>query len=164
MFVLRFKAKNRGKALRYSLIAALIIFLVIFAVVKNSGAKADTATCDELGEYSVAALTEEQQLDVLRSFGIENAELTESDEITIPEEFNSLTEKYNELQKKIGLDLSPYKGQKAERLIFKYSPGGSGEGYAVLLINDGRLIGGHLTSRVYGDEVRPLTDGKNGTT
>ena len=162
MFVLNFKLKNRGKALRYAVIAALIIMLVIFAVIKNSGSNAGTATCDEIGEYSLKAETEEQRLELLRGFGIENAELTESDEITIPENFNSITEKYNETQKQIGLDLSPYKGQKAQRLT--YSVNGEKASCAVLLVNNGRLIGGHLTNRVYGEGVLPLTGNKNGTT
>lgn len=162
MFVLNFKLKNRGKALRYAVIAALIIMLVIFAVIKNGGSNAGTATCDEIGEYSLKAETEEQRLELLRGFGIENAELTESDEITIPENFNSITEKYNETQKQIGLDLSPYKGQKAQRLT--YSVNGEKASCAVLLVNNGRLIGGHLTNRVYGEGVLPLTGNKNGTT
>ena len=162
MFVLNFKLKNRGKALRYAVIAALIIMLVIFAVIKNGGSNAGTATCDEIGEYSLKAETEEQRLELLRGFGIENAELTESDEITIPENFNSITEKYNETQKQIGLDLSPYKGQKAQRLT--YSLNGEKASCAVLLVNNGRLIGGHLTNRVYGEGVMPLTGNKNGTT
>ncbi len=162
MFVLNFKLKNRGKALRYAVIAALIIMLVIFAVIKNSGSNAGTATCDEIGEYSLKAETEDQRLELLRGFGIENAELTESDEITIPENFNSITEKYNETQKQIGLDLSPYKGQKAQRLT--YSVNGEKASCAVLLVNNGRLIGGHLTNRVYGEGVLPLTGNKNGTT
>ena len=162
MFVLNFKLKNRGKALRYAVIAALIIMLVIFAVIKNGGSNAGTATCDEIGEYSLKAETEEQRLELLRGFGIENAELTESDEITIPENFNSITEKYNETQKQIGLDLSPYKGQKAQRLT--YSLNGDKASCAVLLVNNRRLIGGHLTNRVYGEGVLPLTGNKNGTT
>ena len=162
MFVLNFKIKNRGKALRYTVIVILIIALVIFAVIKNSGSNADTATCDEVGEYSLKAETEEQRLGNLNSFGIENAELEESDEITIPEDFNSITEKYNETQKQIGLDLSPYKGQKAQRLT--YSVNGENASYAVLLVNNGRLIGGHLTNRVYGEGVMPLTGNKNGKT
>ena len=162
MFVLNFKLKNRGKALRYAVIVVLIIMLVIFAVIKNGGSNAGTATCDEIGEYSLKAETEDQRLELLRGFGIENAELTESDEITIPENFNSITEKYNETQKQIGLDLSPYKGQKAQRLT--YSLNGEKASCAVLLVNNGRLIGGHLTNRVYGEGVLPLTGNKNGTT
>ena len=156
MFVLNFKVKNRGKALRNIVIILLIIVLIIFAFARGcSGSKADTATCDEIGEYSLKAETEEQRLDVLRSFKIENAKLTESDEITIPEDFNSVTEKYNEVQKQTGLDLTPYKGQKAQR--FTYSVNAENAAFAVLLVSDGRLIGGHLTNRVYGEGVRPLS-------
>ena len=163
MFVLNFKVKNRGKALRHIFIIFLIVILIVFACLKGcSGSKSDTATCDEIGEYSLKAETEDQRLELLRGFGIENAELTESDEITIPENFNSITEKYNETQKEIGLDLSPYKGQKAQRLT--YSVNGEKASCAVLLVNNGRLIGGHLTNRVYGEGVLPLTGNKNGTT
>lgn len=162
MFVLNFKLKKRGKALRYTIIAVLIIALVIIAVVRNSGSHADIATCDEVGEYSLKAETEEQRIGILHTFGIENAELKESDEITIPEDFNSITEKYNETQKQIGLDLSPYKGQKAQR--FTYSVNGENASYAVLIVNNGCLIGGHLTNRVYGEGVMPLSEINNGKT
>ena len=156
MFVLNFKVKNRGKALRYIFIIILITVLIIFAFVRGcSGSKADTATCDEIGEYSLKAETEEQRIEVLRSFGIKNAELTEYDEITIPEDFNSVTEKYNEIQMQTGLDLTPYKGKKAQR--FTYSVEAENAVCAVLLVNDGKLIGGHLTNRVYGEGVRPLS-------
>lgn len=154
MFVLNLKLKKRIK-IKYILIILAVIAAVIFACIRNGAASADKATCDEAGEYSLAAETEEQRLDILRSFGIENAVLSESAEITIPEDFNSNTENYNELQKQIGLDLSPYKGQKAEKLT--YSLKGENASYAVLLVNNGRLIGGHLTNRVYGERARPLS-------
>lgn len=154
MFVLNFKMKRRKKAWIFALVA-LVLAGVVFAVAKSgSGKSGMTATCDEIGEYSLAAQTEEQRLDILRAFGIESAELTESDEVTIPEDFNSVTEKYNELQKQTGLDLTPYKGKKAERLT--YSLSGKTGGCAVLLISDGKLIGGHVTSREYGDEPKAL--------
>ena len=156
MFVLNYKVKNRGKALRHIFIIFVIVVLIIFAYLRGcSGSKSDTATCDEIGEYSLKAETEEQRLEILRTFGIENAELTESDEITIPEEFNSVTEKYNEIQRQTGLDLTPCKGQKAQR--FTYSVNAENATDAVLLVNEGNLIGGHLTNRVYGEGVRPLS-------
>lgn len=156
MFVLNFKVKNRGKALRHIFIIFSIVIMIVFACLKGcSGSKSDTATCDEIGEYSLKAETEEQRIDILHSFGIENAKLTECDEITIPEDFNSVTEKYNEIQNQTGLDLSPYKGQKAQR--FTYSVEAENASCAVLLVSGGRLIGGHLTNRVYGEGVRPLS-------
>lgn len=156
MFVLNFKVKNRGKALRYFFIVFVIVILIVFVCFRGChGSKSDTATCDEIGEYSLEAETEDDRLEILRTFGIENAELTESDEITVPEDFNSVTEKYNEIQKQTGLDLTPYKGQKAQR--FTYSVNAENASCAVLLVNGGKLIGGHLTNRVYGEGVRPLS-------
>lgn len=157
MFVLNYKVKNRRRFLRSVLIITALFALIIFACAKNcTGSAPNTATCDEVGEYSLAAETEEQRLDILNAFGIENAELTESEEITIPEDFNSVTENYNELQKQIGLDLAPYKGKRAERLI--YSLKGEKASCAVLLVCDGRLIGGHLTNREYGGSAMPLSE------
>lgn len=156
MFVLNYKIKNRGKALRLAIAAVLISVLTIFALLRGcGGSDSVSATCDEIGEYSLKAETEEQRQSILSAFGIENTELCESDEITIPEEFNSLTEEYNEIQKQTGLDLRPYKGQKAQRLTYRVK--GENTVYAVLLINNGRLIGGHLSGRLYGEGVRPLS-------
>lgn len=156
MFVFNYKVKNRGKALRLAIAAILILILTIFALARGCGSSnSGSATCDEIGEYSLKAETEEQRQSILNTFGIENAELSESDEITIPKEFNSLTEEYNEIQKQTGLDLSPYKGQKAQRLTYRAN--GENTVYAVLLINNGKLIGGHLSGRIYGEAVRPLT-------
>lgn len=163
MFVFNYKIKNRGKALRLTITAILILVLIIFALAKGcAGSGSGSATCDEIGEYSLKAETEEQRQNILNTFGIENAALSESDEITIPEEFNSLTEEYNEIQKQTGLDLSPYKGQKAQRLTYLVK--GENAVYAVLLINNGKLIGGHLSGRVYGENVRPLTGLHHGKT
>lgn len=85
--------------------------------------------------------------------------------ITIPCEFNKTYEAYNELQQKSGLDLSMYRGEKAEMLTFPMKS--ESGGFAVLLVHDGRIIGGHLTNGEYGGEMLPLVvfdKDENGTT
>ena len=74
--------------------------------------------------------------------------------VTIPCEFNKTYEAYNELQNRAGLDLSGYRGKKAEMLTFPISSNKADT--AVLLVLDGRVIGGHLTNREYGGEMLPL--------
>ena len=84
--------------------------------------------------------------------------------VTIPCEFKKTYEEYNELQKRSGLDLSRYRGEKAELLTFPVKSDKAG--FASVLVCKGRVIAGHLTNGEYGGEMLPLflkTD-EDGTT
>ncbi len=83
----------------------------------------------------------------------DNAPVTEK-AVTIPDGFNQTYEAYNVLQKHAGLDLSPYKGKRATLMTFQLR--GAAANTAVLLVKDGRVIGGHLTNGEYGSEDLPL--------
>lgn len=89
---------------------------------------------------------------------------TESKKITIPAEFNGVYADYNELQTSAGLDLTPYQGREAQLLSIPLQ--NAEQDYAVLLVCNGNVIGGHLTNGKYGDELKPLPIKKenNGTT
>ena len=65
----------------------------------------------------------------------------------IPSDFGDIYTRYNKLHKPIGLDLSPYKGKEAERVVYKLESGK----LATLLIYRGRVIGGHIASGIYGE-------------
>ena len=69
-------------------------------------------------------------------------------------EFNNTYNKYNDLQKKIGLDLSRYKGRTAEEITYELK--NSETKYAVLLVYENRVIGAHLTNGEYGQSNLPL--------
>ena len=43
---------------------------------------------------------------------------TESEDVTIPDEFDDVYISYNQLQKDAGLDLTPYRGRKGTRYTF----------------------------------------------
>ena len=79
-----------------------------------------------------------------------------TDNVKIPSEFNSHYEKYNDLQQKIGLDLENYKGVTAKRSTYKLEnyENNSKVYYATLLIYENRVIGGHISSNIYGEEYR----------
>ena len=83
----------------------------------------------------------------------------ESKNVTIPLVFSTVYENYNELQKKAGYDLTAYKG--AEAVIYTY-PGGkiksdnNDEYYVNLIVYNGRIIGGDISSRNFYGEMLPL--------
>ena len=67
-------------------------------------------------------------------------------EVLIPEEFSDVYEKYNELQKSQGFDLSGYAGKTATRWTIRITnhPSGEEEVYATLLVVNGKIIGGDV--------------------
>src|SRR5574344_2539051 len=81
-----------------------------FIFFSNGKPAPNFATCDELGKYSLKAETVEEQKDFFLNMGYEIDETTlVSDSVIIPEKFSSIYEKYNNLQKQSGLDLTSYK-------------------------------------------------------
>ncbi len=134
--------------------AAMLAVLVL--VRAGAAGLRDTATCDEVGEYELLARTPGEQRAFLSRFGLDAGEIME-DEVTIPSEFNSVYEDYNELQRRIGLDLTPYKGERVKRLTFELNGSGNDPMYAVLLVREGRVIGGHLSDGCLGSPYRALT-------
>lgn len=62
--------------------------------------------------------------------------------VRIPENFSSIYNEYNEEQKSMGFDLTPYKGKKCTLYTYRAeSAGAEDDTYFELLINSGRIIG-----------------------
>ena len=67
----------------------------------------------------VAAKTNEQRISFLETFGWEvEGEEDEIVEVKIPQEFDDVFEKYNEIQKQQGCDLSKYAGKRCKRYTY----------------------------------------------
>ena len=100
-------------------------------------------------KYSLTAGDADERVAFLRQFGWEvEPEPVEVTEVVIPQEFGEVYQKYNELQKQQGLDLSRFAGKTCKRWVYRVvnypEPGESVR--ATLLIADGRVIGGDLSS------------------
>ncbi len=66
----------------------------------------------------------------------------------IPEEFNSVYEKYNEIQRAQGLNLKRYVNKSCTAYVFKVTNFDyEGEVFATLLIKNGRVIAGDVCSK-----------------
>lgn len=156
MFVYNFKVKPSKKLAVIFAIASLVIGIIcIICMTAVHNKASDTATCDEIGTYSLTAENTSEQCYFLEQFGlVSDPESIQSREIIIPAEFNTVYEEYNNIQKMIGLDLSRYKGKTVQEVRFELK--NSEIKYAVLLIYDEKVIGAHLTNGEYGQSNLPL--------
>lgn len=157
MFVFNLKfcsPKKTGCILAAGAVVVAVICVISMVSIHN-GSVPDVATCDELGSYSLNAENAEEQCRFLNQFGlVADINSADKDNIIIPAHFNLTYEQYNNLQKKVGLDLSRYSGKEAQKIT--YTLKNSKTKYAVLVVYKGRVIGAHLTNGEYGQENLPL--------
>jgi len=98
---------------------------------------------------AVNAVTNEERLEILRSYGYEvDPTPLETEQITIPAEFNDVYEGYNEIQKKNGFDLGRYKGKKATRYSYVVTnyKNSDEDVTANLIFYKNKLIAGDISS------------------
>lgn len=154
MFVFNIKLSRSKKLLRSAALTVAVLTAACAAVSLSAGRRADTATCDEVGAYSLRVKDDGDAKAFLKQFGLNAVQKTGEERVVIPERFNSVYERYNDLQKRVGLDLTRYKGKAALKQTYLLKS--SGSRFAVLLLCDGRVAGGHLTSQDYGGKDLPL--------
>lgn len=97
----------------------------------------------------VSAKTPEERLAYIQSFGWEaTPEPAEVLEVIIPEEFDSVYQQYNSIQKKQGFDLTSFAGKRVKRYSYVVTnyPGATGEIRFNLLIQGDKVIGGDVCS------------------
>lgn len=101
------------------------------------------------GNYSLSAANEVERIGFLEQFGWEcSSEAVYVEEVKIPETFSEEYAKYNEIQLAQGFDLSKHCGERVKLWkyeIFNYPL--SGTVYASILIKDGKVIGGDISSQ-----------------
>ena len=71
-----------------------------------------------------------------------------SGQVKIPDTQSAVYQRYNELQKSQGYDLSQYAGQTVMRYVYKITnyPGATDPVYATVLAFKGQIIGGDVTN------------------
>ena len=82
----------------------------------------------------------------------------ESGQVRIPSETTEVFERYNQLQKQQGYDLTKYAGKSAMRYVYKINnfPGATDPVYATILIYKNEIIGGDITDTSPGGKVQSL--------
>ena len=96
-------------------------------------------------QTTVSCKTAEERVNYINSLGFETDSSEKSKEIIIPTRFNDVYNKYNEIQKKQGLDLAEYKGKTAVMYTYHVTNYGDNDNViANLIVFDGQLIGADL--------------------
>ena len=83
---------------------------------------------------------------------------TESGQVRIPETMTEVFDRYNNLQKSQGYDLSAYAGKTVMRYVYKVEnfPNAAEPVYATVLVYKNQIIGGDITDTSAGGKVQAL--------
>ena len=119
-------------------VAAVVIALIL--LLGNASDAADTA--------APAVSGNDARVEFLKGFGWEvAASPTESGQVKIPEQPSDVFDRYNQLQKSQGYDLTQYAGKTVMRYVYKVTnyPGATDPVYATVLVYKNQIIGGDIT-------------------
>ena len=144
MFVCTLKASG----LKFFAVVALSVSLLATAIGILPAVSAASDVASVTTDFRNIS-TEEEMVEFLKQFGHEvETKAVKTLEIDIPEEFNSVFEKYNEIQRAQGLNLKRYAGKDATAYVFKVNNYEyEGEVFATLFIRNGRVIAGDISSK-----------------
>lgn len=146
MFIFSIKTSKR-KLITHTVIIASLVALaaILFFSLKTNDKE---AVCP-MGKYNLYVKDNDDRIEFLSQFGWEtSSEPTEITTVTIPAEFNSTYEKYNDIQRDQGLDLSKYQEKTCTRYtyqILNYKDDSQGVRANILVLND-KVIGGDVSS------------------
>ncbi len=134
------------------LVIAAVAALVMSAILLLGGGEDDsTAT----GAPQVS--NNDARVQFLKDFGWEvTTSPTETSQVKIPEESTEVFDRYNNLQKSQGYDLSDYAGKTVMRFVYKINnyPGSTEPVYATLLVYKNKVIGGDVTDTAAKGQIR----------
>ena len=128
-----------------------IIAAVIAGILWITGGDEDVTTA------APSVGTNEGRVKFLQDFGWEvAASPVESSQVKIPKETSEVFERYNNLQKSQGYDLSRYAGKNVMRFVYKITnyPGATEPVYATLLVHKDQVIGGDITDTAAKGQIR----------
>lgn len=101
--------------------------------------------------------TNDGRVKFLRDFGWQvAASPVESSQVKIPKETTEVFDRYNQLQKSQGYDLTQYAGKNVMRFVYKIEnyPGAKEPVYATLLVYKNQVIGGDITDTAAKGQIR----------
>ena len=138
MMVMTAKVDMKKIALILGAIAAGIIGIVLLF-----GGSSDAQTTS-----APAGSNNDARVKFLQSFGWDvESSPAESSQVRIPENTSEVFDRYNQLQKANGYDLSKLAGKNAMRYVYKINnyPGATDPVYATVLVHKNAIVGGDVT-------------------
>ena len=148
MMVMTAKVDLKKIALILGAVAAVILGLILLFGGDHTQTTAATPVSNN-----------EQRVQFLESLGWEvAASPAESGQVRIPETATELFDRYNQLQKQQGYDLSTYAGKNVMRYVYKVEnfPDATEPVYATVLVYKNQIIGGDITDTSAGGKVQGI--------
>ncbi len=145
MYIVSFRL-DKKKLLGIAAALCLIIAVVCVVVPRQAS---DVLSSN----VSNSAKSVEEHIAFLNAYGYDVSEKpVQIQEIVIPEEFSSEYEKYNELQKLSGFDLSKYKSYRVKKYTYKVLnyEDSTDEVVANVIVYNNKVIGGDISSTTLG--------------
>ena len=137
MMVMTAKVDMKKTAILLGAIAAVIIAIIMFF----GGSDAQTTSAP-------AVSGNDARVKFLKDFGWDvSSSPTESGQVRIPEQTSEVFDRYNQLQKSQGYDLSKLAGKNAMRYVYQINnyPGATDPVYATVLVYKNQIVGGDVT-------------------
>ena len=133
------------------ILAAVLVAVVGLVMLLGGGDSSPTVSTGVANNDARVAFLKEFGWDVTTS-------PVESGQVRIPSESNEVFDRYNELQKSQGYDLSKFAGKTVMRYVYKINnyPGAKEPVYATLLIYKNQVIGGDVTDTSAKGTIRGL--------
>lgn len=122
--------------------AAVVVAIAALVILLGGGRKSSpTATTN--------VSNNDARVEFLKNFGWDvTTSPAESSQVRIPEKSSEVFDRYNEMQKQQGYDLTQYAGKTVMRYVYKVNnyPGAIEPVYATLLVHKNQVIGGDITN------------------
>lgn len=123
------------------IILGVIAALIVGCILIFGGNEADEPAATNVADN-------DSRIAFLHSFGWQvSTSPVSSGQVKIPDTQSAVYQRYNELQKSQGYDLTKYAGQTVMRYVYKITnyPGATDPVYATVLVFQGQIIGGDVT-------------------
>lgn len=134
--------------------AALLLALVLVSLLAGGRQSQAPET-----EPTLAISTNEDRVRYLTDLGWSVTHSpVQTQQVRIPEKPSEVYSRYNALQKSQGFDLSPYAGKTVTRYVYAVQnyPDAADPVYATLLVYEGQIIGGDVTSTAPEGKIQGL--------
>ena len=153
----------KGNTLKFvgiiCLAAVLMVSLLILVPKNDTAAEAKSVSAENTLNFDKIR-SNSDRVKFLEQFGWKVERSPEKETVVrIPKNFDEIMTSYNELQKKVGLDLEKYAGKEAVRYTYKVTnyPEYEGEVFANIIICKNAVIAGDVCSADVDGFIRDLT-------
>ena len=141
------------------ILGAVIVVIIAMILLFGGGEQTQTTAAP-------AVSNNDARVGFLKGFGWEVTNSpTESSQVRIPETASEVFDRYNQLQKSQGYDLTRYAGKNVMRYVYKVEnfPNATDPVYATVLVYKNQVIGGDITDTSAGGKVQGFKMNKEKT-